>query len=236
MIMTSTTMAARWIAGIRPIGPCLALGLLLVLGNASTHAEETQPANAGAGSGMVPNRAAAGPREGLRVHGHWTIEVRDPDGKLVLRREFDNALVIPTGATHLANIMGRARTVGLWRINTLGADQICEATPGGSPAACEIVESTDGLISNTAFKTLTVGVSGSVPAELVLNGSLVAQRTGAIEQVRTFNLYCANVTSPAACPNSTAAGADMVTGTVLVSPIAVQAGQQVQVRVAITFS
>jgi hypothetical protein len=42
----------------------------------------------------APQRESApkGQSEGIKVHGHWTIEVRNPDGKLVTRREFENAV------------------------------------------------------------------------------------------------------------------------------------------------
>ena len=30
--------------------------------------------------------------DGIKVHGHWKIDVRDPDGKLVSQTEFENAL------------------------------------------------------------------------------------------------------------------------------------------------
>ncbi|MGC2530119.1 MAG: hypothetical protein WA639_20420, partial [Candidatus Acidiferrum sp.] len=36
--------------------------------------------------------ASRGPSEGIQVHGHWTIEVRNPDGKVVSHTEFENAL------------------------------------------------------------------------------------------------------------------------------------------------
>lgn len=36
--------------------------------------------------------APRGPSEGIQVHGHWTIEVRNPDGKVVSHTEFENAL------------------------------------------------------------------------------------------------------------------------------------------------
>jgi hypothetical protein len=209
---------------------------LLVLGTASTRAGETQPAKEVEKPTAAQAGDTAGPREGLRVHGHWTIEVRNPDGTLVERREFENALVIPSGANLLANVMGRARSIGGWRINVVGGVQLCENPAGGSATSCEIVESTDALISNAAFPTLTVSVSGATPAEAVLNGSLVAQRTGDISQVRTFDLYCAGSTSPAACPGGAVTGADLVTSTTLAAPIPVTAGQQVQVRVLISFS
>jgi len=234
--MMKAATVTRLTPVIRALGLGMCFGLFLVFDIPSAHAAEVQQADKKAEPGTAPAGVAAGPVEGFRVHGHWTIEVRDPDGTLAVRRDFENALVIPAGATHLANILGRATTVGGWRINTIGSAHICEASPGGAPSACEIIESTDGLISNAAFPTLTVTVSGAVPAEVVLNGSLVAQLTGNISRVRTFNLYCANTTSPAACPAGTAAGSNMVTDTTLAAPIPVTAGQQVQVRVVISFS
>jgi hypothetical protein len=36
--------------------------------------------------------APKGQSEGINVHGHWTIEVRNPDGKVVSHTEFENAL------------------------------------------------------------------------------------------------------------------------------------------------
>src|SRR5947208_12840021 len=56
-----------------------------------------------------------GPKEGIKVHGHWTIEVRNPDGTLVTHREFENALT-SDGGFALSAVLGRALTLGLWRI------------------------------------------------------------------------------------------------------------------------
>jgi len=36
--------------------------------------------------------------EGIKVHGHWVLELKNPDGKLVERREFNNSLVTGGGA------------------------------------------------------------------------------------------------------------------------------------------
>ena len=46
-----------------------------------------------------------GEHEGIKVHGHWTIEVKNPDGKLVSHTEFENALVQPEGAQNLVNLL-----------------------------------------------------------------------------------------------------------------------------------
>src|SRR4051812_28098741 len=41
---------------------------------------------------LRPAELSAQAQEGVTLRGHWVIEVRNPDGTLVTRREFDNAL------------------------------------------------------------------------------------------------------------------------------------------------
>jgi hypothetical protein len=64
-----------------------------------------------------------GQKEGIKVHGHWTIDVRNPDGKLVTHREFENALD-SEGAIFLSEFLGRQYDVfsgktGFWYIGLL---------------------------------------------------------------------------------------------------------------------
>ncbi len=51
---------------------------------------------------VMPPAAAAqlaerssGPREGVKVHGHWVIEVKNADGSVAERKEFENELALP---------------------------------------------------------------------------------------------------------------------------------------------
>ena len=72
---------------------------------------------AGATDALVSETGAApggGSTEGIKVHGHWTIEVRDPDGSLVSRTEFDNAL--SGGTSRLPKVLARVYTIGLWGV------------------------------------------------------------------------------------------------------------------------
>jgi len=48
--------------------------------------------------------------EGITVHGRWMIEVRDPDGTMVSRTEFDNALTT-SGATAMRDLITGSATV-----------------------------------------------------------------------------------------------------------------------------
>jgi len=209
-------------------------GLLLIFGAGVAYAVESQPELPAAASEAVPSGATSGPVEGVRVHGHWTIEVRNPDGTLVEHRDFENALSIGVGDDHLVNVLARMRTPGTWTIVANGTpNQICEE-PAGTPNVCWIMESTDPTPSVlNVFKTLTVSVSAGT---LILNGTLTAQRDGEITSVTTRDNHCSNSISPASCTGGNTAGSAGFTATVLGTPVAVLNGQQVQVRVVISFS
>ena len=215
-------------------GVSLSLGLPLIFGAAVAHAGESEPAVQAQAPETVPAGGASGSSEGLRVHGHWTIEVKNPDGTLVERRDFENALSIGGGDVHLVNVLARTRTAGTWTITAVGnTSQICEE-PAGTPNVCWIMESTDPTPSvGNVFKTLTTTVSGGT---LVLNGTVTAQRDGQITGVSTRDNHCSNSISPAACTGGNTAGSAGITSTLLATPVSVLTGQQVQVRVVISFS
>ena len=59
-------------------------------------------------------------QEGVKVHGHWTLDVRNPDGTLAASRDFENALVtsaaVGQGEFALASVLaGTARAIN-WQI------------------------------------------------------------------------------------------------------------------------
>lgn len=250
-------MVIRWKPVVRTVGVSLALGLMLFLGAYS--AEGTPPPQKatepearptavrihvteaiGVADALVtlPPNAKSGLVEGIHMHGHWTIEVRDPDGTLVEHREFDNALS-DMAVPYLVAVLMRNETVGGWRILTTTSSS--EVAPGcldgGSPAPCVIVESTDPGTGDNLFPTLNVGAPSDF-GSLQLTGSFVAQIDGEVGIVQTFQLPCLPSISPDNCPGSNTidpAGVIPITSTTLASPIAVLIGQQVQVNVTITF-
>ena len=60
--------------------------------------------------------AANGSHEGIAVRGHWTIEVKNPDGSLVRQVEFENSLDpgfnLPYSATAAIRVPGGAALLG----------------------------------------------------------------------------------------------------------------------------
>jgi hypothetical protein len=45
-----------------------------------------------AGSPPTTSPAPSGHPEGIQIHGHWTVTVRNPDGRVASRHEFDNSM------------------------------------------------------------------------------------------------------------------------------------------------
>ncbi len=122
---------------------CAALLAFVLCGTAAAHAQSSRSLS-GATPPATANRSAAspGPRTaeqspasgmntGIKVHGHWTIDVLNPDGSLVKHVEFENALTL-VGAETLPLILGRAATPGAWAIG-LGYGA---AGPDTGPGPC----------------------------------------------------------------------------------------------------
>lgn len=192
-------------------------------------------AQAEAVTGAAPERSG-GLGEGIKVHGHWTIEVQNPDGTLASHTEFENA-VTPDGKNILGAFLARNLTVGLWAVSLDGGpNSACFNSANNFIVPCLIVEAAySGSVPTYMSKTLAVV---GVPGGLVLSGTAVAAQDGQVGSVTTRLNTCANTQAPGAlttaCTNEFAD--TLFTGTTLASPIAVSTGQQIQVTVNISFS
>jgi hypothetical protein len=108
-----------------------------------------------------------GSHEGITVHGHWTIEVRNPDGSLVRHVEFENSLdpgfttanptagqpplVIPGGAAYLSALLtgqwGAPVSPAGWQIALVGPGGLPNLTTSDPNAACDIALGTGAQIA-----------------------------------------------------------------------------------------
>ena len=172
----------------------------------------------------------------IKVHGHWTIEVRDPDGGLVERREFENALNPGSGEIVLARILSGISTVGYWQL-------VIDSTVGGNGPcgqACLILESSAPGAGGNLFKTLTVSApfTGANVGKLVLSGNATATNNGEVNVVRAVNEYCEPTLAPSTNCVGAASGVFGNTITIAsISPaVSVSPGQQILVTVIIGFS
>jgi hypothetical protein len=173
-------------------------------------------------------------QEGIKVHGYWTIDIRNTDGSLASHHEFANALD-SFGATGLAEFLARMKSPGVWNIGLWQVGSgLRPPCPSYFNGACVIGEvgSTD---PEAQFKTMTVSVPtvGPNAGKLVLSGSATAEADGDIARVYTQLGVCPGTTAPASC------GAYRefdFTQRDLSPPLVVLAGQIIQVTVVISFS
>jgi hypothetical protein len=176
-----------------------------------------------------------GQKEGIKVHGHWTIEIRNPDGTVVTRREFENALTTG-GSLGLDLVLGRVFTVGNWGVVLTGDNNSPWNTFNHYGY---IVEPNDPFaLGPNISKTLMLSESGGASPKFTLSGSITAEAAGGITQVATNQIFCAAaVNSPSDClAFSVVDKGHSVTGTTLATPVNVSAGQIIQVTVVISFS
>jgi hypothetical protein len=188
----------------------LAVMLSLVLGIAA------------AGAAAEPGHGA--PADGIKVHGHWTIEVRNPDGSLVSHNEFENALM-PAGALNLARFLGRVNSPGLWSVLLWSI-----ADPPFPPFS--IISENRHLDPTGGDLTVSVPTSGPNQDKLVLSGSFTSPDARSIYRVGCDVTLCP--TGSPACQPGTLTGNFSLRE--LGSMIPVQAGQIVQVAVVFSFS
>lgn len=234
-------------------GPGLVLAALLatalsstIAGFAQTSASspttpEASPVQPTAKTAAQPARQSPskGQHEGIKVHGHWTIEVRNPDGKLVTHREFENSLTLglQEGSSLLTGLLGRAQVTGSW--------EIILATNGGSMHIDEPNTTLSSVCNFAACGPNLSVVAGTAvsPGVLTFTGfvSVPAGQTS-ISIVETNNLACNPTVLPSACLTTPIEGINNGTSTDFLftqanlSPaITITPGQVVQVTVNISF-
>jgi len=169
--------------------------------------------------------------EGIRIHGRWTIVVRD-HGRVVQRRVFENALT-SAGAASLRTFLGDyTNRQGPWAVEidnpclnlSTNAATLCALTPPG-------VTYTPAL-ATARFPVLTVS---NVSGFITLAGSFLAQVNGSVASVRTYIKRCVSSSGTVGSDCSGNSWFDFTQHGVSPS-IPVSTGQLVQVTVKISFS
>jgi hypothetical protein len=183
--------------------------------------------------------------EGIKIRGHWVIEVREPDGSLVERREFDNALT-PSGGELLVQWLLRNGSPTRWTIQ-LGSYSLPGPCANGTfnsstTNQCFIVDplSSQPPTGTSVFPTLTEFASVGSTNFIRLTGNATALVQGEIEYVATRQGRCVATTAPLNC--NVALGPlqftvhDLRDSQGQPAPLSVAAGRIVQVTVTISFS
>jgi len=218
---------------------------------AKTDTEETE--NAAKQNAAEETVRRDGRREGIKVHGHWTIEIHNPDGTLADRREFENSLSQSTGAQILAGLLNNTGAINntafgstvlpfWWAVTLAGPQSLAinvPAGPCGTGNPCVIAQNFNapgpapapGFLAGFPDSfALTTTLNGGT---FTLGGSVAATTTSNIVSVATSTV----IFPPASLSNLTPAPIyTQFTSTTLPNPITATAGQTVAVTVIISFS
>jgi hypothetical protein len=205
-------------------------------------------------STVLPAKGPGG--EGMAVHGHWIITVKNADGSVAEKRDFENALLTPTQLLEL--LAGQAAAGDLAIVATAAGNIPFCSTGGATSSGCtSFLSSSVGM---GAFNCQTLGslcipsltdINTNSTGLITLTGTMPVAQSAQITAVYTFLLTC---TSPAASgfttvsatqcysltPAAATAGGIVATTTELtgatITALPVTAGQTVLFTVTLTFS
>ena len=184
-----------------------------------------------------------GSKEGIKVHGHWKIEISNPDGTRASVTEFDNALQAEpgsaTGLQLLSYLLTGRWVFGAWYIalrNTSGNNPCDCPNQSDLTCGCEIGEAGANYGSHTPFiQSFTLQVSVTPTLSIVLTGDAVATNDTTIDEALTYIVCCDPLLTTTDCRNNLSYFRSF-TGKVLSTPPSVVSGQLIQVTVEISFS
>ena len=145
------------------------------------------------GKAATPRKARG---EGVRVHGHWLLEVKNADGTLADRREFENSLITSGGANYgsqlLVGILSGNITVGppyLALVETPQTDTstVCLSVSTGN---CWYVVPSGSELSGLNVQTgLTALVNFTPVTNLIISGTFQAPASGSITFAAVESLF-----------------------------------------------
>ncbi|MGA3074769.1 MAG: hypothetical protein ABSG56_13855 [Bryobacteraceae bacterium] len=198
--------------------------------------------------------------EGIKVHGHWIIDVKNPDGSLAQHRDFENSLA--DGGQFLTGLASGYITFGGYAIVLVG--NACPFPTVQTTNNCYIIQNGASHVAEecgenwTCIGGLTLAPNftgtGTPAYSIALSGSGTVPLAGTISAVQTEYANCFSSGSfgpptgfstqnPAACitvgtggSSDNTGGSGIFTGTTLATPLAVTAGQLLQVTVTLSFS
>ena len=150
----------------------------------------------------IPKPAAKGAQEGIKVHGHWIIEVKNPDGSSAARQEFDNAIDSNTGADVLTGLLSGEYVSGGFFIALNGNSGLCGMGSLGFAAGCLLFDTRSYSAGNCGPQntfipcgTITYAPVPAPPSNTpatgyTLSGSVQNVPSGTISNVTTGMTVC----------------------------------------------
>jgi hypothetical protein len=255
--------------GVRLALLFVCLSVMVGVSHAQAAGAAAQPAAKAVSPAATPAKAVpaaqaerqrGGNHEGIKVRGHWTIEVRDPDGTVRSHAEFENSLQGP-GQILLANLLSGQASFGGWAVVLSGPPTSPAELPCGNSAglyACYIYSppvSNCATATANCFPTLTISPSSYQNAAtgtpgVTLQGTAVAgNNSGVVGSVTTYMAQCVSTVAPGNCSTANGniqLGEDWVLNNAFTSrnldgvngdpsPVSVTTGQTIAVSVTFSF-
>ena len=168
-------------------------------------------------------KSSGGPYEGIKVHGYWTIDVRNADGTLSSHIEFENSLT-SSGARFLLDVLNAKDSVGRWLIEL--SPSICDLGDGAS-SKCLITQENPPSPGFFGPLSVSIPLTGPDVGKFILKGTARAAATGSITGVSTLFIRASD---------SKGFTNQFTSADISVTPAAVQPGQSIDVTVKISFS
>jgi hypothetical protein len=223
------------------------------------HAEDAER------SGAVQPEPNDPAHQGVKVHGHWAIDVKNPDGAVAKHVEFENSLVVGgNGDNLLAYALTGYLSAADWALSLNNANssetalcgQVCYGVNSSNSLMGQMFcsgSSSSRCTTGTSVKPILAGLGGGF-ATIKITGNITPASSGNITSVQTLMggcttppLYVGDISisnmSPQVCQNSTLSSLPSgtffygpFTSTSSFTPIPVVAGQIVSITVTISFS
>jgi hypothetical protein len=200
---------------------CLTGVLLATLGGARPgSAQDTAKPGVTEQAGSLASSRNRG--DGIKVHGHWTIDVRNPDGTLASHNEIDNDL-IETAKPLLSRLLAKEPVLSEWVVTLDG--HACEGY--GAHTICVLAEPTSRLYRSDEGPWVSNTLALAATSVLELTGNTIVTYADAIGAFRTTAYHVFDDGQFEQYDFS---------GKTLTTPIEVTAGQHVYVKVTYSFS
>jgi hypothetical protein len=202
-------------------------GIVLLLAMAATPFIAAQQPTSNAANRLASSVRGPAPGDAIQVHGHWIIDVRNPDGTLAAHHDFQNAL-LPSGQQVLSYLVSNASSIVTWdlRLRASQLDGSGPCAPNGADTSCYIA-GPGSLLPTIMQNGPNVFTTGSfvrtAAGALEISGNITAATAQAIGHVESVaELAGALSLQPFSARE-------------LATPIQVAAGQIVYVKVIVTF-
>ena len=167
--------------------------------------------------------------DGIKVHGHWTVTVSNPDGTLDAVHEFENALGPNAGQVLTAILLGESASNGFGiHFNLTEPIECLEGGYANTPK--EMILTQSNTIENTVtyMRDMT---KPDTPLRISASCDVTATTTSEITKVDSIVWVLPNVEKYS---GSFAAGVLTTTGADL-TPIEIHNGQKVSLNIEISF-